>query len=338
MKLYTALPHQPLAEQAGFAQEAAARGYAGVWATENRGDPFLHLAAAARPGRVLTLGTGVTALLARHPVTVAQMAWELHAASDEQFILGVGTQLDVHLRTRYGLATESKHARLHEAVCLIREMWSSWQAEREPSFQGDFYQVTRCPPAFRPFQRLASLPRIYLLCVTDEDLAMAGRGFDGLFTHPCWTPELLARRVSPLQRLAGPAGLTVISGGIVATGAHDEDWMRSREAARTRILDYWLQDRYDALFRQAGVWPEIEGLRAEWAQGSGPRWHSQAWQRLYERFVCDAAYPALAGSLRRRHGTSVDGVFANVVSLMPDLLPPDVVTDIGSSLDQATAG
>lgn len=327
LKLYTVFPNQPLENQSFFADEALERGYAGVWATENHYDPFLNIAAAVKNRRDIELGTGVTTLLVRHPVTVAQMSWELHVATSEHFILGVGTQLDVHLRTRFGLDTIEKHARLHEAVYVIREMWQSWTEDREPYFDGAYFTVTHCPPAFRPTTKLKTHPRIFLLCVNEKDINILIDGFDGAFTHPTWSPRVVNHYAKLLRTNKSRNNFQILSGGIIATGQNKATLENSRLSARKRILDYWLQKRYDGVFQLAGVMETILRLR-DFAPNYAINWDDPAFHILYNTFVCDALIDKLDYQLELHHSSEVDGLFPNIVSNIPDLLPADIVANI----------
>lgn len=330
MKAYAAFPHQSLPEQASFADRAEAQGYAGVLATENRQDPFCQVAAAARPERRIALGIAVTTLLARHPVPLAYACWDIQASCGRPFVLGIGTQLDVHLRSRYGLPAEGKHDRLVEAVACLREIWAAWSEDREPRFEGQHVRVTSCPPSFRPRLPQPSRPKIYLLCVADLDVHAAARiGVDGVFTHPAWPPASVARLARKL-RTSSQHHVEVVSGGIVASGADEAACETSRAAARRRISDYWMHERYDALYASAGLGEEINELRACSAR-SALDWRDPWVDSMYRRFVCDAPFARLADAMRAHHGATVDAIFPNVVSALPELLPADVVESLAAS-------
>ncbi len=331
MKAYAAFPHQCLPEQAPFADLAEHYGYAGVLATENRQDPFCQVAAAAKPERSIALGIAVTALLARHPVPVAYACRDVQASCGRPFILGIGTQLDVHLRSRYGLPTEDKHDRLVEAVACLREIWAAWSEDREPCFEGLHVSVTSCPSSFRPQLPPPSRPKIYLLCVSNADVRAAERiGVDGIFTHPAWPPHSVVRLARRLRASAGSRHVEVVAGGIVASGADDAACERSRAVARGRIGQYWMHERYDALYDAAGLREEIHELRARAAR-SALDWSDPWVDSMYRRFVCDAPFDRLADALLAHHGATVDAIFPNVVSALPALLPAEVVRALGTA-------
>lgn len=326
MEFYTDLPFIDFPNQSAFVDRAQENGYAGVWATENRHDPFLMIAAAARKGRAIELGCGVTALLARNPFTVAQMSWDLHYNTSEHFILGICTHQDIHLSERLGVSPENKHERLVEHVAVIREIWSSWIDDREPSFRGRYHGITTCPPGYRPTTRLRTLPPIYLLCSTMEDVAIAGACADGLLLHPTWSRVFVETVVAPqmAQWAKPPSKIPVIDGGIVATGSGMDDFMRSRRQAQERIGGYWMCDGYDSVYEQIGVLPDVRRFR-EFARQGRVDWSADWLQALYAIFVCEAWIDDLPEAINSRAATIVTGLFPNIVSDLPRLLPESLV-------------
>jgi len=40
--------------------------------------------------------------------------------------------------------------RLHEYVEVLRHLWDAWESGGEVNYQGEFYEVTLCPPDFTP--------------------------------------------------------------------------------------------------------------------------------------------------------------------------------------------
>ena len=335
LDLFTDFPFVELDEQRAFVSQAKSTGYSGVLATENHHDPFLPIAASAKRSMQLTVGTAVVTVLAHNPFTLAQKAWDLHYNSGEHFILGICTHQDVHLTHRLGISAEQKHERLIEAVHTIREIWASWMEDRDPAFTGKYYSIHVCPPAYRPTTRIQTLPEIYLLCAVEEDLEIAPLVADGIFTHPTWNREYLDRFVLPRLDL----GLTdarcrihesdfrIIDASVIATGENYRQLQESRHCARQRIAGYWVQSNYDAVFDHLGLTDPIRRFRAETQSGKIP-WEEPYLQELYAAFVCDALFENLGSRLRARHSTHVTGLFPNIMSAIPRLLPADLVAEI----------
>jgi len=330
MDLFTDFPFADLQTQSGFVDAAQYAGYTGVFATENKHDPFLPIAAAARRERSIQLGTGVIAMLAHNPFTVAQMAWDLHYNTGERFILGVCTHQDLHLTARLGVRADHKHERLVEAIAAVREIWAAWLEDRDPHYAGRYYSIHVCPKGYRPTSRLSSLPPVFHLCATEEDLRVADLFADGIFLHPTWIPAYVntvvqAHLASWSARTGRP--LAVIDGGIIATGLNAEGLNASREQARKRIASYWLKREYDYVYDAVSLLSAIERFRDEECRGAID-WNASYIDELFHAFVCEAPLKDLGRRIKIRSSEVVTGLFPNIVSDVPRLLPPEFVSDI----------
>ena len=67
------------------------QGYSGIWTAETSHDPFFPLLLASQATERVELGTGIAVAFARNPMNLAQIAWDLQAASKGRFILGLGS-------------------------------------------------------------------------------------------------------------------------------------------------------------------------------------------------------------------------------------------------------
>src|SRR5256885_1580310 len=135
-----------LPEMAETALEHETRGYAGLWSSESRHDPFLPLIAAAQRTRRLELGTAIAVAFARSPMTLAYTAWDLQRYVEGRFILGLGSQVKPHIERRFSMPWSRPAARMREMVTAIRAIWDSWQNGSKLSFEGEFYRHTLMTP------------------------------------------------------------------------------------------------------------------------------------------------------------------------------------------------
>src|SRR5204862_5250471 len=85
------------------ARLAERSGFAGLWAAEVTRDPMLALAAAAASTSTITLGSNVVLAFARNPMSVAMQAWELAGATHGRFVLGLASQVKVHITRRFSM-------------------------------------------------------------------------------------------------------------------------------------------------------------------------------------------------------------------------------------------
>jgi alkanesulfonate monooxygenase SsuD/methylene tetrahydromethanopterin reductase-like flavin-dependent oxidoreductase (luciferase family) len=342
MHFYTDFPVADCARQAAFLKQAEDHGYDGIFGTENRQSPILPIAASAHRQQRLTVGTGVLAALAHNPFVLAQMAWDIHYNSGENFILGVGTHQDIHLDHRLGVGSQNKRERLVVAINAIREIWASWHEEREPCYESPYFSIRVCPAGFRPPSRLKTLPQIYVLCAEEGDVPAISKVADGVFLHPMWTTAFIEAEVaselsnvgSDLKSLA-PSTLTapVISGRVIATGETESAWTASRAQARLRVAGYWSQTKYDHVFEASGCLHHVQEFRGRIAHAPAAWedhaiWESETVAELYRLFVCDADYNNLASTLASGLPECVTGAFPNVMSAIPRLLPLKIVQDI----------
>jgi fatty-acyl-CoA synthase len=89
-----------LATAPAQARRAEDIGYDAVWSAEVAHDPLLPLAAAAGVTSRIQLGTSIALAFARSPMSLAYQAWDLAAASEGRFVLGLGTQVKAHIARR----------------------------------------------------------------------------------------------------------------------------------------------------------------------------------------------------------------------------------------------
>ena len=97
------------------------QGYDGLWTAETAHDPFFPLLLASQETERVELGTGIAVAFARNPMTLAQIAWDLQAASQGRFILGLGSQIKPHITKR------SEERRVgKECLSVCRSRWSPY--------------------------------------------------------------------------------------------------------------------------------------------------------------------------------------------------------------------
>src|SRR5687767_15373824 len=98
------------------AKEAEATGYDGVWTAETSHDPFLPLLLAAEHTERMELGTGIAVAFARNPMTLANLAYDLHGFSGGRFMLGLGSQIKPHIEKRFSMPWSQPAARMRELI------------------------------------------------------------------------------------------------------------------------------------------------------------------------------------------------------------------------------
>ena len=204
-------------------------------------DPVPVVAAAAGVTRDIRLGIGVTDLVRRHPVALAQTALTLDHLTGGRFILGVGAGEALNL-TPFGMTNVRPLSRLDEGLALMRLLMDT----TDPiDFQGDHFRVDGgclglAPVGERP-------PPIWVGAHRRKGLALTGRRADGwlpLATDPAEYARMLATVRAASAAAGRPA--SAVTPGLYARIVVAE----TREAAEAAI-DGSLLMRFIALTRSA---------------------------------------------------------------------------------------
>jgi phthiodiolone/phenolphthiodiolone dimycocerosates ketoreductase len=100
-------------------------------------DPYITMAAAATLTERISIGSSVTDLVRRHPVTIAQSFLTLDHISNGRVILGVGSGERENIEP-YGFSFSKRFAKFRESLEIIQLMWKS----TEPvNFDGKFWKL-----------------------------------------------------------------------------------------------------------------------------------------------------------------------------------------------------
>ena len=114
----TTIPQHDLHQIPKAVREIEANGYDGISTLENRHDPFLPLGIAAVNTQKLELSTGIAIAFSRSPMTVANIGWDLQAASGVALYWGLAVRSRV---IRSGAsAFRGRHPRLDYANMQTR--------------------------------------------------------------------------------------------------------------------------------------------------------------------------------------------------------------------------
>lgn len=255
MKVETSLSSTDLGRVGELAADLERAGFDAITTQENRHDPYLPLAVAAVSTSRIGLATSVAIAFPRSPMVTAGVAWDLQAASQGRFELGLGTQVKGHNERRFSVPWSAPAPRLQEYVLAVKAIWRTWATGEKLDFDGEHYQFSLMTPNFTPEPLPGPPPRITVAAVGPAMLRVAGRVSDGVRLHPFCTRDYLEAAVLPElrtgleQRGRDRSSLTVSGGGFVCTGADDEAVARSMEWVRYRIGFYGSTRAY---------WPVLE--------------------------------------------------------------------------------
>jgi probable F420-dependent oxidoreductase len=218
-----------------------AAGFDGAYTFEGPHDPFLPLLLAAEHSRRLEVTTAVAIAFARNPMTVAQIGWDLQAASDGRAIIGLGSQIRAHIERRFSMPWTAPAARMREFVQALRAIWACWQNGEPLRYEGEHYRHTLMTPFFSPPPIACGPPRVFLAGIGPAMTRVAAEVADGFLVHPFSTPDFLRTRTLPALHAGergGAPGYEVAWPVMVATGRTDETRAAAEFATRAQIGFY----------------------------------------------------------------------------------------------------
>ncbi len=343
MRLLTTIPQDNLNKVPDAARDIEARGFDGIVTQENRHDPFLPLAVAAVNTSKAQLCTGVAIAFARSPMSAANQAWDLHAASGGRFVLGLGSQVKGHNVRRFSVPWSAPAPRMKEYVESLRAIFRCWKTGERLNYEGKHYQFTLMTPNFVPEPIDAPAPAVTIAAVGPAMLRVAGEVCDGVRLHPFCTRHYLEGTVLPQveegMRRSGRTreSFEISGGGFLATGKTDEEVARMVEWVRMRIGFYGSTPAYWPVFEAHGLQDLGHKLNEMSKAGQWEQMTAQVSDDVVRLFAAVGRHDEIKGAIETHFGGISDAVFASVSADTPSDLPPDVVQDI-QSIDTAFKG
>ena len=243
-------PDRPIAETADIAAEAERLRYAGVWIADSQNlfrDVFCALTLVAARTSDITIGTGVTNPVTRHPAVVAGAIGSIDELSAGRAALGIGTgetAVETLGRKRATLA------RMEEFTHTVRGLLA---ADTVPYDGADITMAWR-----------GKTVPVLLASTGPRSLELAGRVADGVYLKLGSNPDIVRYALKHVTRGAQEAGRSLDSFRIqtLMPLAVDTDGAAAREEvkgfaaaiARAAVLAIPQEDVPEQL------WSEIEEL------------------------------------------------------------------------------
>jgi probable F420-dependent oxidoreductase len=294
------------------AAQQEARGYDGIWVPETSHDPFLPVVLAAEHTERLDLATGIVVAFARNPMTLAQVSWDLQAASQGRFILGLGSQIKPHITRRFSMPWSSPAARMREMILAIRAIWESWNQGTKLDFRGDFYSHTLMTPFFNPGPNPHGDARIFLAGVGELMTQVAGEVADGFLCHGFTTRQYLDEVTLPnLARGRAKAGKAMdgfqLAGPMfVVTGRDGAQMAEAAKGVKGQIAFYGSTPAYRPVLELHG-WGDLqEELNRLSKEGRWAEMGNLIDDDMLATFAVVAPLDEVAGALKERWGDVLD--------------------------------
>ena len=257
MRVYATMDvRMRLGDVEAYARRVEALGYDGLCVPDAVHDGLLAAQAALRATERLRAATAVLIAFPRSPMLAAIAAWDLQAASNGRFELGLGTQVRGNIEQRYSTPWTAPVARMREYVQSLRAIWRTFQQGERLAIDGEHYRFTKLQPFFNPGPIAHPEIPVWLGAVGPKMSELAGEVADGLITHPTNTSPRYLRDATLPAIAAGAARarrdagrVEVLAGPLIATGRDAAAVARARE--RTR-------DLLTFLYSTPAYWPTLE--------------------------------------------------------------------------------
>jgi probable F420-dependent oxidoreductase len=307
------------------AAEAERAGYAGVWTSEIKHDPFVALGLAAVATDSIELGTAIALAFARNPMSLAVQANDVQLLSHGRLLLGLGSQIRPHITRRFSMPWSHPAKRMREFILALQAIWGCWNDGTKLEFRGEFYKHTLMTPFFNPGPNPHGAPKVLLAGVGEAMTAVAGEVADGFLCHGFTTERYLREVTMPaLARHGRLDGFEVVGSPFVVTGRTGEELEAASRGVREQIAFYGSTPAYRPVL-------ELHG----WA-GLGDRLHELSlegrWQEMgtiidddvLHAFAVVAEPGAVAAELLRRYGD----LMTRMTLYLPYAADPAVVAQV----------
>lgn len=288
-------------------------GFDGLWTAEAQHNPFLPITLAAHATNNLELGTGIAVAFPRSPMVTAQIAWDLAAQSNGRFIIGLGTQIAVHIVKRFSAQWDGKPvSQLCEYIQSMRKIWNSFQNESGLRFRGDHYSFGVLPPFFNPGAIEHPEIPVYIAGVGKALCRLSGELADGFHVHPFHTTTYLRDVIRPAikegaertDRSIDDVDLTCAV--FVVTGRNDEEIQRNTIEIKSQIAFYASTPSYQKVLDVHGWGDFGEAMNKMTKEGKWDVMWKEVPDEILHEFAVVAPPDELPHALREKYDGLLD--------------------------------
>jgi probable F420-dependent oxidoreductase len=297
-----------------YARKVESMGFDCLWSSETQHDPFLPLAVAASATSRITLGTAIAVAFPRSPMILAHIAWDLQAASDGRFILGLGTQVKGHNERRFSVPWGSPGPKLREVVLALRAIWECWQNGTPLNFRGEFYRFDLMTPFFNPGPITHPRIPIFIAGVNQYMCRLAGELCDGLHVHPFHSPKYLREYALPaveegLRKSGRKRGdIQLTSSIFVIMGDTEHELAQARQFVKQQIAFYASTRTYEPVLAAHGWQDLTPKLHRKSVEGDWQGMAELISDEMLDAYAITGTYGDLAEKVKNRYGGLLDRV------------------------------
>ena len=127
----------------------------------------------------------------------AQVAWELAGETQGKFRLGLGSQVKGHVVRRYSSDFDQPARRLRDYVLAVKACLRAFRGEERLSYEGDFYNLSLLPDAWKPRSHEFGEIKIDISSVGPLMNRVAGQVADGVHVRPMHSMHYIQNRLLP---------------------------------------------------------------------------------------------------------------------------------------------
>ncbi len=328
-------PNAGLPDAATNAVRAARLSYDGFFTAETSHEPFFPLVLASQAAPELTLGTAIAVAFPRSPMTMAQIAWDLAAASGGKMILGLGTQVKAHIVRRFSGEWVSPGPRMRDYIAALRAIWNTFQTGAPLKYEGDFYKFSLMTPFFNPGPIDHPDIPVAIAGVGPYMARLAGEVCQGFHVHPFHTvrylDEVVIPRMSEGAKAAGRdlSDVDRISTVMIVTGQNEAEIEAGKAAVRSQIAFYASTPDYLPVLETHG-WDIGERLSSLARRGEWAEMGSLITDEMLNEVAVVAPFDSLGQAIRDRYGDRLQRVGYYSLQTTPEW-PEAIWRDLVSS-------
>lgn len=302
-----------------IARQVEAYGFDGLWTAEAQHNPFLPLPLAAANTQRIQLGTQIAVAFPRSPMITAQIAWDLAAQSGGRFILGLGTQIKVHVVKRFSAQWGKPVTQLRDYVASLRAIWQAFQNESGLRFRSEHYTFGVLPPFFNPGPIDHPHIPVYIAGVGPALCKLGGEIADGFHVHPFHTVRYLREAILPaIEQGAQQASRTLQDVArscaiFVVTGRNAEELERNTIEIKSQIAFYGSTPSYARVFELHG-WGDLSAKLNRMTKAG--QWQ-EMWREISDDVLHEFAVVAPPDELPYKVRERYDGLLTRVGFYFP---------------------
>ncbi len=338
MRVVRTIRQSNLRQVPDIARAAEAAGYDSLLTTETAHNPFLPLAVAATVTERIEIATGIAIAFARSPMTVANIGWDLAAATQpttgSRVAIGLGSQVKGHNERRFSVAWSPPAPRMREYVEALRAIWRCWKTGSKLDYRGAHYSFTLMTPNFTPEPIAADPPALTMAAVGPAMLKVAAEVCDGVRLHGFCTRRYMENVVLPKleagleARGRGRDSFEISGGGFIATGPDEAAVAERFEWVRSRVGFYGSTRLYWPVFEQHDLVDLGQKLYRMSVDGHWDKMAAEVPDDVVHLFAAVGPHDKIAGEIEKRFGGISDTIGTGGEGNQEADFPPDLIQDI----------